>query len=278
MFLLRDMKNKLQNRKAFTLIELVVAIGILSMVLSFAGVIFRVSIDSQRAAIANADIMHKLRAITDQLNSDFKSIASGGGYIGFNNDPPRRIGGETVEVNSDCIAFFTNGDFQSTGQYEGKTITGNVACVFYGMADPNSFSNPPKPEEKILLRRQTILSADADAPVVGSDPCGEYYIKSLSQWRADPPFTDKEDWVRRPFVDPNNLKEQFVMYLAKGIDNFTIQFAESDSSGKIIWNRENQGEPGNISTNALKFTFTLYDSKAVFKKGRTFTHIVYLGG
>jgi len=28
---------------------------------------------------------------------------------------------------------------------------------------------------------------------------------------------------------------------------------------------------------ALKFTFTLYDSKGVIKEGRTFTHIVYLG-
>jgi hypothetical protein len=27
---------------------------------------------------------------------------------------------------------------------------------------------------------------------------------------------------------------------------------------------------------ALKFTFTLYDSKGIFKDGRTFTHIVYL--
>jgi len=27
---------------------------------------------------------------------------------------------------------------------------------------------------------------------------------------------------------------------------------------------------------ALKFTFTLYDSKGVFKEGKKFTHIVYL--
>jgi hypothetical protein len=27
---------------------------------------------------------------------------------------------------------------------------------------------------------------------------------------------------------------------------------------------------------ALKFTFTLYDSKGIIKEGRTFTHIVYL--
>jgi hypothetical protein len=28
---------------------------------------------------------------------------------------------------------------------------------------------------------------------------------------------------------------------------------------------------------AFKFTFTLYDSKGIFKAGQTFTHIVYLG-
>jgi hypothetical protein len=27
---------------------------------------------------------------------------------------------------------------------------------------------------------------------------------------------------------------------------------------------------------ALKFTFTLYDSRGILKEGRTFTHIVYL--
>jgi len=261
-------------KKAFTLIELVVAIGILAMVLSFASVIFKVSIDSQRTAIANAEIMQKLRAITDELNADFKSIAYGyGGYIGFNTDK-YTIGGKATEVNSDCIAFFTNGDFQSTGQYAGKTIAGNVACIFYGPADPNSFGRMPKPQEKILLRRQTILAADA--PTVGSDPRGEYYKKSLSEWRAQPPFSDPEDWVRRPLIDPNHLKEQFVMYLAKGVDNFTIQFAEMAPTGQIRWRREEKSGPGNISTNAFKFTFTLYDSKAVIRKGRTFTHIVYL--
>jgi len=263
--------------KGFTLIELMVAVGILAMILSFASVIFRVSIDSHRTAIANAEIMQKLRAITDQINADFKSIAYGyGGYISFNTNT-YTVEGKTTNINSDCIAFFATGDFQSTGQYTGKTVAGNVACIFYGPADPNSFSRSAKPRDKILLRRQTILTSDA--PQEGSDPRGEYYIKSLSQWRTDPPFTDGKDWVRRPFIDPNNLKEQFVMYLAKGADNFTIQFAETeDESDKIAWSRNREDEPGDISTNALKFTFTLYDSMGIIRKGRTFTHIVYLGG
>ena len=261
-------------KKAFTLIELVVSLGILAMVMSFASVIFKVSINSHRTAIANAEIMQKLRAITEQLNADFRSIAqSYGGYIAFNTDK-YNIDGSSIEINSDCIAFFANGDFQSTRQYDGRTIAGNVACVFYGPADSNSFSQFPEPKEKILLRRQTILTADV--PLQGSDARGEYYEKSLAHWRVSPPFADPDDWVKRPLIDPNNLKENFVMYLAKGVENFTIQFAEQDPLGKIMWMRRKKGEGQNISTNAFKFTFTLYDSKGIIKNGRTFTHIVYL--
>ncbi|HPS55403.1 MAG TPA: prepilin-type N-terminal cleavage/methylation domain-containing protein, partial [Sedimentisphaerales bacterium] len=57
-------------KKGFTLIELVVAVGILAMMLGFTSVIFNVSIKGARVVNANAEIMQKLRAITDQLDSD----------------------------------------------------------------------------------------------------------------------------------------------------------------------------------------------------------------
>ncbi|MBA7661929.1 hypothetical protein ES703_69949 [subsurface metagenome] len=50
-------------KRAFTLIELVVAVAILAMVLGFASVIFRVSIEAYRTAGANTEIMQKLRAV-----------------------------------------------------------------------------------------------------------------------------------------------------------------------------------------------------------------------
>ncbi len=65
-------------RRAFTLIELVVSLGILAVVLSFAGMIFRVSIDSHRIALANAEIMQKLRVIAEQLNADFQGLRHDG--------------------------------------------------------------------------------------------------------------------------------------------------------------------------------------------------------
>jgi prepilin-type N-terminal cleavage/methylation domain-containing protein len=261
-------------RKAFTLIELAVAVGILAMVLSFAGVIFKVSINSHRTAIASAEIMQKLRAITEQLDADFRSVVyEYGGYIGVNTDT-FNLGGQSVQVNSDCIAFFTSGSFQSTEQYGGKTMAGNVACVFYGQPDPSSFGGLPRPQQNMLLRRQTILTGDA--PAAGS-AVGEYYRKSLSQWRVVRPFAAPDDWVKRPLINPNNLQGYMVMLMAEGVHNFTIEFAEWGPAGQIKWTRSQQGVPQSISTRAFKFTFMLYDSKGVIKNGRTFTHIVYLG-
>jgi prepilin-type N-terminal cleavage/methylation domain-containing protein len=122
------MRNERLTRKAFTLVELVVSIAMLTIVVSFAGVAFKAGIDSHRVTMANAEIMQKLRAITDQLNADFKGIIERpSGKVFFQLGP--QLDGP---LRGDRIAFFTNGDFQSTGQYDGKPVVGNVAAVFYG--------------------------------------------------------------------------------------------------------------------------------------------------
>jgi type II secretory pathway pseudopilin PulG len=272
-----------RTRKAFTLLELAVAVGLLAMMILFAGMIFNMSIDTYRVAMANAEIMQKLQVITGQLNADFK------GVIWSYRDPPE-VNIQTVTVgniitNADCIAFFVNGDFQSTSQYDGNTVTGNVASIFYGQAadahpgaDPNIDPFTGVPKEKILARRQTILTSDSSLPDANSDPRGEYYKGSLSGWEANPPF-GPDMWVERPTLDPQSGKD-LVMYMAKGVDNFTIEWATGTGTGGIIWQRSfgvGSFGVGGIPTNALKFTFTLYDSKGVIKNGKTFTHIVYLG-
>ncbi|MHC4396980.1 MAG: PulJ/GspJ family protein [Planctomycetota bacterium] len=170
-------------KKAFTLIELVVAIALLTMVLSFSGMIFKVSINSHRTSCANTEIMQKLRAITDQLNTDFK---------GLQKDAPLLIRFEKGGPNRyDQIMFFANGNFQSTQVYDGslpgippffpastgQPVTGNIARIYYGQADvvePSggiinynvSYGNDPAYKKynkyKILARRRHILAADTD--------------------------------------------------------------------------------------------------------------------
>jgi hypothetical protein len=84
--------------------------------------------------------------------------------------------------------------------------------------------------------------------------------------------------------DANDL----VNYMAKGVDDFTIQYVGGEDWGAtppIIknfneWRPENSeviGWPKALYPIAFKFTFTLYDSKGVIKEGREFTHIIYIG-
>jgi prepilin-type N-terminal cleavage/methylation domain-containing protein len=160
-------------RKAFTLIEMVVALGILAVVLSFAGVIFRVSIESQRLALANAQIMQKLRVITEQLDADFRGLRKDGeilviwsarrksGFAGPTLNDPRAF------ERFDRIMFFTAGDFQTYNA--APPARGNLARVCYTLArtpstNPAQPSRPPQqaPPERILARTQHILAPSAD--------------------------------------------------------------------------------------------------------------------
>jgi len=285
-------------RKAFTLMELVVSLGILAIVLSFAGAIFRVGIGSQQLALANAEILQKFRAITAQLDRDFEGmIVPYQGVLATRQVSAYRTG-LSVSVNSDAIALFVTGDFQTlqaypTGRKDSagrpvlEPVAGNVACVFYEQPDPNSYGSEWLPEETILLRRETILAGglDPDPADANSGPQKEYYRFSLAQWKVQPPFATPEDWFLHPRLDRAAVADYQSMYLAEGVDNFTIEYAQrdpvtnrvaTDPTG-IRWQRDFAGVPGGtVRLSALRFTFTLYDSRGLIPGGRTFTHIVYL--
>ncbi|MHC4088519.1 MAG: PilW family protein [Planctomycetota bacterium] len=173
------MNYKLRKSRAFTLIELVVSIAILVMVISFAGVIFKVSIKAHRTATANTEIMQKLRALTDQLNNDFKDVRKDAPlmiwFFQDATDPDQRY---------DQIMSFADGDFQSTQLYDysvspspvvpaptGVPIRGNVARIYYGQAKvyapmPASFIYPwfqqgRDSRNRVLSRRRHILTSDS---------------------------------------------------------------------------------------------------------------------
>jgi prepilin-type N-terminal cleavage/methylation domain-containing protein len=293
----RTPNNEQRTYKAFTLIELVVAVALLAMVFLFAGTIFKVCINSYRTAVANAEIIQKLRAITDQLNADFK---------GFRKDAPVVVaftatGSDPNEIRSDRILFFSDGDFQSTRQYDSggsdKTVVGNVARIYYGQSvnpDPNT-KNTEDFREVILARKLQILTADdtlADTDPNVPNDFNEYTKKSLSEWKLVEIPSDLDElsgWIGRPDVhidldDPVRMENIMPAFMAKGVHNFKIQLMESiDPGGSIVWWPTNQQIRNDIGYGgvgyppAFKFTFTLYDSKGVIKEGRTFTHIVYLG-
>jgi len=356
------MNKKQRTIRGFTLIELLVAIAILAIVLSFAGVIFRVSIDSHRIAIANAEIMQKLRAITDQLNADFKGLRKDG-EIFIVWTASLKAGANPNDPNSyerfDRIMFFADGDFQSYGVNH-PIVRGNLARICYMLAKRGNLPVQQQNRAKrILARSQHILTADTSIPYVDPNTFStdqqwyiwnnllEYDKMFLEEWknipwqnkqnmlsvitdvRVDSPTVPDRVWGANVNpADPNSIHK----LLCEGVGEFKIQgwfdaqrrwIPEHDINGDgrltgaadsdfFLISGTNQPNPdswprvlypyppyGNVTINninyprqwvdeahfymipglgqALKFTFTLYDSKGVIKNGRTFTHIVYLG-
>src|SRR4030042_4907121 len=150
------MNNEQRTNKAFTLIELVVAIAILVMVISFAGVIFKVSIASYRTASANTDIMQKLRAITDQLNTDFRGLGKDGYLIIRSELQTGRAefaGSAPSDFRTDRIFYFTTGDFQS---WFAPVSRSNISKVYFGH-DNRSLYDAALPVRKWSLARDIKL-------------------------------------------------------------------------------------------------------------------------
>jgi prepilin-type N-terminal cleavage/methylation domain-containing protein len=354
----------MKMRKAFTLIEMVVALGILALVMSFAGVIFQVSTDSQRLALANAEIMQKLRAITEQLDSDFRGLRKDGEILVFwradrkSNYTGANPNAEEAFDRFDRIMFFADGDFQSYGA--SPTVRGNMARISYCLANgPSVNSSEPnrpqaqKPERRVLARTEHILVA----PRNSSDQLDTSNFTD-DQWRdwmssAESETMTMRGWELIPLarkvdilsvigdvevelgnqttsrknvtaggvtVDPAK-PASLHSFLCRGVGQFEIQGwsdAEQrwipqvnpngnadlkDDSDFIIdgteldqrkipglWypygpaifgNRQISALDADFNKipglgRALKFTFTLYDSRGLIKGGRTFTHIVYL--
>jgi type II secretory pathway pseudopilin PulG len=236
--------------QGFTLVEIVVAIGILVMVVGFSGVIFQRSIGSYRTAMAQAEIMRKLRVITEQLDSDFR---------GLRKDAPMYIRFEkgtnpVYDTNNrfDQIMFFADGDFQGTSS---NTVIGNVARIYYGQAQ-NSAGLPTvlTPKTRVLARRQHILTADESITdrwpdqsnfVISfgqSDPNFTYLFRndtyeydwlSLSQWQAivnDPTYGSANAaqvaiicFNNRPLINPSDAGTIHNL-MTEGIGSFSIQW------------------------------------------------------
>lgn len=348
------MNHERHKKMAFTLIELMVAMGILVIILSFSGIIFRVSINSHRTASANAEIMQKLHAITSQLDADFKGLNKDGEI--FVVWKAEQLQGTDYKDNDldgyerfDRIMFFADGDFQSYGM--DPVIRGNTARICYMLARDKS----RRPEgqdraDRVLARTQHIVTSDAaltdflnpgtfsDAQWLEWNNLYEYDKTSMEAWKIIP-WVNKKDMlsvindvrvadsrinedIRGAFVEPSDANS-IHMLLCEGVAEFKIEGwsdslqrwlpeVDPDGDGNLSDTHFYFDEPNNVPGvlypyppngmvvinninypreqidrihfgeipglgRALKFTFTLFDSKRIIKEGRTFTHIVYLG-
>ena len=219
------MNHELRTQKAFTLIELLVAIGLLAIVMSFAGVIFRVCINAHRTAMANVEIMQKLRAITNQLDSDFKGLRKDGEiFVVWTARPVFAPGYTDNDLDGyerfDRIMFFADGDFHS--YRVNPMVRGNVARICYMLASKppnNPGSNPirpvqQEPQRRMLARTQHILTNDPRLrDVLDPNDVLDPFIGRDDQWlmwnnRLEYDKTSLGEWKNIPWmIDDNNPSE-----------------------------------------------------------------------
>ena len=95
---------------------------------------------------------------------------------------------------------------------------------------------------------------------------GEFAVQGWSsgQWVPEIDPDGDGDLEDTDFVKDKDDPSKLSQTDARGIWYLCPPYSEEDLSSMAGFGR------------ALKFTFTLYDSKGVIKEGRTFTHIVYL--
>lgn len=289
-------------KKAFTIMELLIAVGLLAAVLAAAGMVFNYSINAQRTAASTAETMHTLRAITDQINIDIA-------HNGNNSIVSPQMGGYLVLRSDDsnsAVYFFSTGDFQS---WYDPNVRSNTARIYLGLAgdDPNN-----------LVRDMLLLTP-------GYPSVLDYRDVSFAQCQAN--IANLEDpyavlSTNRPDANSTNVRSLFAQHVSSFKIEWTYGWFRSSDPNRIIWwgfddvfsDENNLLKPGGISvlpaemqtitlaiqetknagpppyytvywdpTNqqywpqALKFTFTLYDSRGLFKHGRKFEHIVYIG-
>jgi prepilin-type N-terminal cleavage/methylation domain-containing protein len=306
------MNNEIRNIKyeprfGFTLVELVVAIGIMALVILFAGTVFKTSINSYRIAMAQAEIMQKFRAITDQLNSDFQGLQKDGYLILYSENLLGRteyLGAPSGSFRSDRLYFFSTGDFQS---WYDPTVRSNIARIYlgherYSIFDPTIYVNHWRLAHDILLLSPGVVLPDVNG--VSYAECRANPITVINDANSmliyNPPYINT--------ADSNTLGRLF----CENAGQFKIEWSDGysrDLNGAIAWFgfglTRKVGAPPSIPADmryssiesvgsyyratwqpstsadlwpkALKFTFTLYDSRGVFKGGQTFTHIVYIG-
>jgi type II secretory pathway pseudopilin PulG len=112
------------DNKAFTIIELLVAMAMLVAMLAISGMVFKMAVDAHRRAEATGDVTRKLRAIVNQLDADFRGLNEQGEVTMVWVPVPMDAQGKALPSVTppanvhhygrfDRVVFFANGNFQS---------------------------------------------------------------------------------------------------------------------------------------------------------------------
>ncbi|MBL7106561.1 MAG: type II secretion system protein, partial [Phycisphaerae bacterium] len=221
-------------RKGFTIIELLVAVGVLGLLVAFSGYIFEVSIDSQRTAGANTEIMDKLRVICDQLNADFGEIRTDG-YLVLQSRVSDRYEYKEDELNNepnlfhdDKLYYFSTGDYQS---WFDEGVESNTARIYFGHDSSSIYDNTLRPYVSEWSLARDVLLLTPGIIVTGLDDCIDL---SFTKFKKDVLKNNLDD-VWGMFEDNPPLRVRIDIANPSYADDVRRLMCENVGEIKIEW-------------------------------------------
>ncbi len=226
-------------RKGFTIIELLVAVGVLGLLVAFSGYIFEVSIDSQRTAGANTEIMDKLRVICDQLNADFGEIRTDGYLVLQSRVLDREeYKNEPNLFHDDKLYYFSTGDYQS---WFDERYESNTARIYFGHDSNSIYDNDYKGKGRNAYVSEWSLARDVMLIAPGLGDVNDWTGYSFSQIQSFPENgvgSIKEDAIS---MFNNNNPQRVRIDIAKYANDVRRLMCENVGEIKIEWTYRTPG-------------------------------------
>ena len=243
-------------KKAFTTIELIVAVSLLAVVMAICGAIFNISTKAQRQATAVTEITRNFRAITDQINRDFSGLVKDGYLVlrseevqAYLNQADLDNSTNAITVRRDNIIFFATGDFQSIKPPDYNKS--NISLIYYGpedaiLAESASANNNPVDKicpEWIFVRAPMMLLPQAAPPTL---PADDYFDASMAAYKSNIVFfkdilsADLDGYTYPKFLavdssDENTLWKYFVDGVGSVKIEWTYGTTDAIATDSLAW-------------------------------------------
>ncbi len=147
--------------RAFTLIEMMTAIGLLLLIIAGVGIIFKAATGSVSLSQANMEMMSNIRAVQGQIERDIGGLERNGFIVIRSREEPV-TGGRRF----DQLAFLANGSFPnrtgnnlSASPFTDRT-TANSALIWYGHLMFEGTSSPPDQSTAVAINAIPTAASD----------------------------------------------------------------------------------------------------------------------
>lgn len=215
------------SRSAFTLTEILVAVGVLLAVVVVTGRIFKVATDVTASGQATIDIMQEASAIEARIRQDLSQISREGFLAIHSVEAPNDInitewesGGSQGEepgllnpllpadavIRCDQLSFFVDSPVSSQVHSVGTALgthpsaQGQTAFVTYGHGLQFPYLKPYTPE----FADMAVMPVGSPPPGYGHDPDIDQIRADggeLLPWRYDNPGLDESQWLPTVYTD-----------------------------------------------------------------------------